>query len=367
MIDLNIITQAEIQNFIIDNTNTDLTQFLLKANPFPNLSIQEIAQQIKGRQIAQKKFPFLLKEGIVFPPHLNIEQASSQETAISKSSNLSGKTFLDLTCGFGIDAYFFAQNFEKIYLVEQNSTLSKIVKHNWKILGKSAYFINDNLENFLKENKEVFDLLEELSPNILEIQDKLSSFAKRIIIKLSPLIDIKYLQNSIKNIYEIEIIGVKNDVKEVILHIIPNFQGKIRITSKNLSSPNIDFSFFIDEESSAISEYSDVLEYIYIPNNAVLKSGAFNLISEKFKLKKLHPNTHIYTSNEKLKHFCGRIFRVKEISAKSLQKGIKFNIISKNHPLSPEEIKSKYKLKNGGDDFLFFTQSQKGKIILKSI
>ena len=77
MIDLNIITQAEIQNFIIDNTNTDLTQFLLKTNPFPNLSIQEIAQQIKGRQIAQKKFPFLLKEGIVFPPHLNIEQASS--------------------------------------------------------------------------------------------------------------------------------------------------------------------------------------------------------------------------------------------------------------------------------------------------
>ena len=325
MIDLNIITQAEIQNFIIDNTNTDLTQFLLKTNPFPNLSIQEIAQQIKGRQIAQKKFPFLLKEGIVFPPHLNIEQASSQETAIAKAQNLSGKTFLDLTCGFGVDAYFLSQNFEKIYLVEQNPTLSKIVKHNWKILGKSAYFINDNLENFLKENKEVFDLiyldparrnalnqkkflLEELSPNILEIQDKLSSFAKRIIIKLSPLIDIKYLQDSIKNIYEIEIIGVKNDVKEVILHIIPNFQGKIRITSKNLSSLNIDFSFFIDEESSAISEYSDVLEYIYIPNNAVLKSGAFNLISEKFKLKKLHPNTHIYTSNKKLNHFCGRIF-----------------------------------------------------------
>ena len=65
MIDLNIITQAEIQNFIIDNTNTDLTQFLLKTNPFPNLSIQEIAQQIKGRQIAQKKFPFLLKKGIL--------------------------------------------------------------------------------------------------------------------------------------------------------------------------------------------------------------------------------------------------------------------------------------------------------------
>ena len=384
MIDLNAITQPEIQNFIIENINVDLTQFLLKKSPFHNITIQEIAQQIKGRQIAQKKFPFLLKEGIVFPPHLNIEQASSQETAIAKAQNLSGKTFLDLTCGFGVDAYFLSQNFEKIYLVEQNPTLSKIVKHNWKILRKSAYFINDNLENFLKENKEVFDLiyldparrnalnqkkflLEELSPNILEIQDKLSSFAKRIIIKLSPLIDIKYLQNSIKNIYEIEIIGIKNDVKEVILHIIPNFQGKIRITSKNLSSPNIDFSFFIDEESSAISEYSDVLEYIYIPNNAVLKSGAFNLISEKFKLKKLHPNTHIYTSNKKLNHFCGRIFRVKEISAKSLQKGMKFNIISKNHPLSPEEIKSKYKLKNGGNDFLFFTQSQKGKIILKSI
>ena len=84
MIDLNAITQPEIQNFIIENINVDLTQFLLKKSPFHNITIQEIAQQIKGRQIAQKKFPFLLKEGIVFPPHLNIEQASSQETAISK-------------------------------------------------------------------------------------------------------------------------------------------------------------------------------------------------------------------------------------------------------------------------------------------
>ena len=95
--------------------------------------MQEIAQQIKGKQIAAKKFPFLLKENIVFPPHLNLEQASSESTAKEKAENLSGRTFLDLTCGFGIDAYFLSQNFSEVTLLEQNKDLLEIVQHNWEL------------------------------------------------------------------------------------------------------------------------------------------------------------------------------------------------------------------------------------------
>lgn len=382
--DFKAILNPEIQKYITDNTEVNLAQFLLKKSPFSEVSIQEIAQQIKGRQIAQKKFPFLLREGIIFPPHLNIEQASSQDTAEAKIHQLEGKTFLDLTCGFGIDAYFLSKNFQEIYLIEQNPELLSIVKHNWETLGRKANFINDHLEIFLKNNQKHFDfiyldparrdsknqkkfLLEDLSPNILEIQDQLLSMAQKVMIKLSPLIDLKVLQNSIKYLNEIEIIGIKNEVKEIILHLTPNFEGKTKITARNLSSQDPDFSFFPDEEFSAKSDYSEALDYIYIPNNSVLKSGAFNLVSEKFGLKKLHANTHIYTSNEKIEHFCGRIFKVKEIYAKELKKGTSFNIISKNHPLSPEEIKNKYKLKNGGEHYLFFTQSPKGKVILVTV
>lgn len=382
--DFKEILKPEVQEFILQNTEVNLSKFLLKKSPFPYITIQEIAQQIKGRQIAQKKFPFLLKEGIIFPPHLNIEQASSQDTAEYKAQLLQGKNFLDLTCGFGIDAYFLSKNFEEIYLVEQNATLSKIVQHNWGVLGRKAHFVNDNLENFLKNNQQVFDLiyldparrdtqnnkkflLEDLSPNILEIQEKLHSISKKIMIKLSPLIDLKSLQNKVKFISKIEIIGVKNDVKEIIAYITPNFIGKTKIIAQNLNTQESELSFLYDEEVFSKSEFSDILDYVYIPNNSVLKSGAFNLVSQKYNLKKLHPNTHIYTSNEKLPHFCGRIFKVREISTKEIKKGEQSNIISKNYPLSPEQIKKKYKLKDGGDNYLFFTQSIKGKIVLKNI
>ena len=111
------ITAPEVQKYISENLNSDLTKLLLKKSPFPEVSMQEIAQQIKGKQIAAKKFPFLLKENIVFPPHLNLEQASSESTAKEKAENLHGRAFLDLTCGFGIDAYFLSQNFSEVTLL----------------------------------------------------------------------------------------------------------------------------------------------------------------------------------------------------------------------------------------------------------
>ena len=379
------ILRPEIQKYIQDNLHENLGRLLLKKSPFPEVSMQEIAQQIKGKQIAAKKFPFLLKENIVFPPHLNLEQASSESTAKEKAENLNGRTFLDLTCGFGIDAYFLSQNFSQVTLLEQNKDLLEIVQHNWKTLGREANFINENLEQFLEisEKEKQFDLiyldparrdkdhrkkflLSDLSPNILEIQDKLLSISKKIMIKLSPLIDLKYLQSAVKSIDEIEIIAVKNEVKEIILHLIPNTENKLKITTKNLSTNEPNFSFSPEEESAVTPEFSDILEYLYIPNNAVLKSGAFNLISKKFGLKKLHSNTHLYTS-DKAVDFCGRVFKVKEINTKEIKKGNVFNIISKNHPLSPEQIKNKYKLKNGGEHYLIFTQSKKEMVILQTL
>ncbi len=379
------ILHRDVQQYINANLKTDLHSLLLKKSPFENVSMQEIVQQIKGRKVAEKKFPFLLKENIVFPPNLNLEQTSSQATAIYKSQFLKGKKFIDLTSGFGIDAWFLSQNFEEITLVEQNSKLLEIVEHNWETLGRKAKFINQNLEEFLKSNTETFDvvyldparrnenkqkvfLLEDLSPNLLEIQDELLKFSEQVIIKLSPLIDLKYLMSVLKNISKIEIIAVKNEVKEILVYInSKSVTEKIFCKCVNLESDDPGFEFYFGEEENISSEFSEPLQYLYIPNNAVLKSGAFNLISIQFNIKKLHPNTHFYTSNQLIESFPGRSLEVQTIDAKELKKGDQFNIISKNHPLSPEEIKKKYKLKDGGTRYLLFTQTQKGKIILKSV
>ena len=130
---------------------------------------------------------------------------------------------------------------------------------------------------------------------------------------------------------------------------------------------NTEFNFYFDEISSAKSTFNEEGKFLYIPNNAILKTGAFHLISKRFGLKKIHQNSHLYLSNEKKENFPGRILEVISIDAKELKKGEKYNIISKNHPLKPEEIKKKYKLQDGGNQYLIFTQSEKGKIILKSV
>lgn len=378
------ILNKDIQDFINANLATDLHSLLLKKSPFPHVTMHEIVQQIKGRQVAAKKFPFLLRDQIIFPPNLNLEQTSSQATAEYKARNLRGNSFLDLTTGFGIDAYFLSQNFDDVTLVEQNSELIETVKHNWNTLGRKATFFNQNLEDFLKENKKAFDvvymdparrdlnknkvfLLEDLSPNLLEIQDELLKISSQTVIKLSPLIDLKYLISVLENISKIEIIAVKNEVKEVLIYMdSKQISAKILCRCINLESGNSPFEFFLGDEESAAAIYSEPEKYLYIPGNAVLKSGAFNLISERFNIKKLHPNTHLYTSNEFVEDFPGRVLETEAVGPKSVKKGEQYNIISKNYPLKPEDIKKKYKLKDGGNQYLIFTQSQKGKIILKS-
>jgi 16S rRNA G966 N2-methylase RsmD len=322
----------------------------------------------------------LNQENIIFPPNLNLEQASSQDTADFKKQFFKGEKFVDLTCGFGIDAYFLSQNFEEITLIEQNTELLDIVKHNWEVLGRKANFINQKLEDFLTNNKEKFDLiyldparrdnhnrkvflLEDLSPNIIEIQEQLSDISTEILIKLSPLIDIQHLVSSLQNIYKIWIIAVKNEVKEVLVYL-KKTENQPEISCINLQSSEPEFHFNLDDEKHCQSEFSAPKKYIYIPNNSVLKSGAFNLVSEKFGLKKLHQNTHIYTSEEKIEHFPGRIFETEEINSKAIKKGEQFNIITKNFPLKPEEIKKKYKIKDGGNQYLIAVKSLSGNHFL---
>lgn len=378
------ILNKEVQNYINANLETDLHSLLLKKSPFSEVSMQEMVQQIKGKKVAHRKFPFLLKENIVFPPNLNLEQASSQSTAEFKADNLNGKKFLDLTCGFGIDAYFLSQNFGEITLVEKNPELLDVVKHNWKILNKKATFVNENLEHFLAKNSESFDviyldparrdseknkkfLLEDLSPNLLEIQDQLLEISSQIIIKLSPLIDISYLISVLKNVAKIQIIAVRNEVKELIVFLEKARKGDdVEISCINLESDDAEFAFQFKEEKTAVSAFSEPQQFLYIPNNAVLKSGAFNLISQFFNGKKLHPNTHFYTSDKRIERFPGRVLEINMIDSKHIRKGEKYNIISKNYPLSPDEIKKKYKILDGGNCYLIFTQTQNRKIILKS-
>lgn len=376
----------KIQQFISEHLDSDLNKLLLQKSPVEGYSMPFIVEQIKGRKISARKYPFLRDyPQYLFPSSLSLEQSSSEATARYKARNLFGETFADLTAGMGIDAYFLSLNFQRIFLVEQNAELCAILRHNFKVLEREVEVVKGDLNSFLStvekpldfiyldparrdQNKRKVFLLEDLSPNLLLLEQQLVDKAHRILVKLSPMIDLKYLVATLHYVRSIEVVAVRNEVKEILVHLSKEEEKEtVPVTAVNLESTEPDFTFDLKDLSVGSAVYSPVRNYLYIPNNAVLKTGAFHGIALKFGLYKLHPNTHLYTSDEPIEGFPGRRLQVEQVPAKTLKKGDRYQIISRNHPLSPEQIKKKYKVGDGGHSYLIFTQDVSGKIVLKSL
>lgn len=381
------VLNTEIQNYLRLNLNEDFRKVSLQKSPFENVSSSELAQQIKGLQIAKTKFPFLFEsEGIYFPPSVNLEQASSWTTAKYKSGIVKGKSIIDLTAGMGIDTFGFAQDFEEVTALERNPELVEISRHNYKTLNQdNLKYINTEFEAYFTQNPNLhWDViyldpsrriasqrkvvLEDLEPNILDWMGEFLSRAETVLIKLSPLLDLKSTLDKIPQIQEIHIVAVKNEVKELLLICRNEVNSNPAIKAVNLESDHPDLEFNWNEEFEANPEFSQPLKFIYEPNAAILKSGAFKFISQKFKLNKLHPNTHLYTSNELKNEFPGRIYEVLE-ELKNPKKEIQkkpFHLLVKNYPLKTEEVRKKFQIKESENQTLIFTQSVSGKHILLS-
>ncbi|MFV0175955.1 RsmD family RNA methyltransferase [Empedobacter falsenii] len=381
-----ILTQ-EFQDYLKIIEQEDFKSIGLKKSLFDGISSAEIAQQLKGIQVAKHKFPTLYStKNIYFPPSINLEQASSEAAANYKSSLVKGKTLIDLTAGFGIDTMAFAKNFEKVYHIEQNPELSEIVQHNAQILAPNLETYTGTFQSFFETNPESkFDviyldparrnssgrkfILEDLEPNILEWMPTFFEKSNKIIIKLSPLLDITSTLQQIDSISEIHIVALKNEVKDFLLIIDKNCSTKNPlIKAINLESNQPEFSFNFEDEYNSNANFGTVQQYIYEPNVAILKTGAFKLLSEKFNLHKLHQNTHLYTSNELLNEFPGKIYSVeKHINhpKKEIIKS-KANLLVKNYNQAIDIVKKKFKITDGGETTLIFTQSIYGFHILKT-
>lgn len=381
------ILKEKVQEFLKENQSKDVRAISLMKSPFLDVSAAELAQQIKGRQIAKHKFPFFLeKEKVFYPPSLNLEQSSSWPTSRYKATLVHGKTLIDLTAGMGIDAYGFAQEFEKVTALERIQDLVEISRHNYQVLDQeNLEYHHLEFEKYLEENPDLeWDviyldparrkdsqkkfILEDLEPNILEWMDIFLQKSNTVFIKLSPLLDLKLVIDQIPQIQEIHLVALKNEMKELLLICKKEFQENPLIKAINLDADQPDFSFHFQEEAKAQSEFSSPLKFLYEPNVAVLKSGAFKLVSEKLKLKKLHVNSHLYTSEVILESFPGKVYEIIQ-EVKNPKKEIKnqaFHVISKNYPMTVELIRKKYNLKESEEQSLIFTQSEAGKHILQA-
>ena len=381
------ILNSDIQDFINANLNEDPIQLILKGSSFFETSIQEIAEQIISKKKCKKKLPtWFQTKKIYYPNKLNIEQTSSEISANYKANLLSGNSLIDITGGFGVDCFAFAEKFKEVTHCEINTQLSEIAAYNYKQLDiKNIKTVaKDGLE-YLKENKKKFDwiytdpsrrneskgkvfLLKDCVPDIPENIDLLFSYSNNILLKLSPILDITSSINELKFVKEIHVVAVQNEVKELLFILKKNYIGAIKIKAVNIKNNDIETleSIF---NSSSNSTYSLPKTYLYEPNSAILKTGLFNEVSHQLSIGKIHNNSHLYTSN-KLILFPGRKFEIKYISSydkKSLKKLIpnkKANVTVRNFPETVAQIRKKTGIKEGGNIYLFFTTDINNKHIV---
>lgn len=371
-----------VQQYILDNLHADVHKIMLGKSPFEGISARELAEQIDSKRRSEKKLPtWFATADIYYPPKLPIEQTSSETTAAYKSELIRGKCAIDLTGGFGVDSLYFSKVVDSLVHVEQNKELSEIAEHNLHKLGAHHItFINDDSLSFLRdysgrfdtlyvdpsrrvENKKVF-LLEDTEPNVVANLRLFFSKADRVVVKTSPMLDIQAGLRAFGGATEeLHVVSLKNDCKELLWVLSPENKQETRIICSALGGDReLRFEFLLsNERSEVISTYANPSEYLYEPDVAVLKAGAFKTIASRFGLQKLGANTHLYTSGDHKDGFPGKVFKiiswVPYSSFSREKKSGSCNVVSRNFPLSTDQLKKKHKLSDGGNDFLIFTTS----------
>ncbi|MEO6346709.1 MAG: class I SAM-dependent methyltransferase [Aquaticitalea sp.] len=384
-----LLLNSESQEFINEHLNSDVTELILKGNPIAGLEIKNLVEQIESKRRCQKKLPTWFKqENIYYPNKLNIEQTSSEITAKYKASLIKGNSIIDLTGGFGVDCWAFSKHFKSITHCEINLELSQIAAHNFKQLNiQSIETIASNGLSYLQNSGITFDwiyvdpsrrhdskgkvfFLKYCLPNVPKELDTLFAHSNNIMIKTSPLLDISVGMSELKHVKSIHVVAVNNEVKEVLWILENNFDANPILNTVNIKAKDNEyFEFSSADESTSEANHSLPLKYLFEPNAALLKAGAFNSIATKLKLFKLHKHSHLYTS-ETIIDFPGRCFRIesffpynkKQIKEANIKKA---NITTRNFPESVQTIRNRWKIKDGGNIYLLFTTNMlQEKIVL---
>lgn len=388
------IASEEVQKFIAENERADERVIILRQKTILGIPSSVIADQISGRRKAKEKLPlFYRTTGIVYPPKVNLEQCSSEVAAKYKAGIVTGVLpahkrlrCADLTGGFGVDSFYLGSIAEALHYVEPNSDLLAIAKHNHSMLGATNIsYHTDSAESFLNRTKEKFDLvyidpsrrssssqkiikLSDCQPDISALIRTIFSKTNYLLIKASPLLDLQQGLKELPGTESVYIVSVDNECKEqLFLCTAQEVSDPIIHAVQIQSDRTIEFSFTRTQEKNCISTYSEVYDYLYEPNASILKSGAFKLIGSYYGLNKVHANTHLYTSMKQVPDFPGRIFKIVALvkpSSKNIKAYFeknKANVITRNFPMSADELRKKVGLQDGGDRYLIAFTSLNGK------
>jgi len=413
------ISEATI-DFVCKHANDDVRKLALSAKRTEGLDLSFALDQIAGRQKARTKLPSwyalaALGESVdeahflVFPPHISMEQCSSEQTARYKKRILDrllpsilghpcsrNAHFIDITGGFGVDFSYLAQGFAEATYVERQEHLCEIARHNFPLLGlPQANVVCKELDSplqlpslraALQETIVFIDparrdtngnrtyAIGDCTPNILGFIGELLKKTAVVMVKLSPMLDwhqtvedINRASGSGNAVREVHIVSTQNECKELLLVLSERYESELEVHCVNDDDV---FVFTPGEANSPISE-SRSTEKLFVPNASVMKAGCFPEIETRFGIRQIGKNSHLFIGSEDIVGFPGRVFNILSVTTmnkkelKSALAGIdRANITTRNFPLSPEQLRKRLKIKDGGDIYLFATTTDKEEHII---
>ena len=401
-------------NFVREHADEDVRKVALLGTKDQEVDLQMALQQIAGRQVARKKLPsWAGVEGIVYPPHLNMEQCSSEQTARYKGSLIGeGDSMADLTGGFGVDFYWMSQGFAHRYYVEQNEALCEIAAHNFALLGLKCSVCCCDTATYLAQMPHVSMAfldparrnehggrtygIEDCTPNVLELMPQLLEKADRLMLKLSPMLDWRKAVSDIERasafVHEVHIVSVDNECKELLLIVCKEPAENLRLVCVNGDSifenipkagikcsqggnesfPKWEYFF----EDSGVANSFLFPHFLYEPNASIMKAGCFAEVEKQFPVRQIAQNSHLFLSDVEIESFPGRKFQILAISSMNKQE-MKHtfneivnqkltsmesaNIAVRNFPMTVDQLRKKLKLKDGGDTYIFATTMASGE------
>ena len=369
------------KDFIREHAYADVRQLALQAKKNPEVDLTYALEQIAGRQKAKMKLPSWAKiDGMVYPPHISMEQCSSELTAKYKAEIVPcGNYFVDLTGGFGVDFSFIAKTFKHAVYVECQDHLCAIASENFRLLGlDNSEVVNaDGIEHLHQMDHADLVFIDparrddhggrtygiaDCTPNVLEVMDELMQKTDMLLLKLSPMLDWRKAVRDLGGASEVHIVSVDNECKELLIMVRHDVQ-QIKVVCVNLlSNGERDVFEFDDTESTPMHQKISSKTYLFEPNASIMKAGCFDEIQARFPIAQLDNNSHLFVSDHEIPDFPGRRFKIEHVTSmnkrelKEALTGIdRANIAVRNFPVSVAELRKKLKLKDGGDVFIFAT------------
>ena len=409
--------------FIREYRERDIRQLALQANRFPDVDMPYALDQIQGWQIARRKLPkWAACDGVIFPPHLSMEQCSSEPTAQYKlnlamewttlnselstqncrrqqfkTQNSKFKTstrMTDLTGGFGVDFSFTSCAFAAATYVERNEQLCHIVEHNLPLLGlNNATVVCADAVEYLStvepqtmlfldparrdEHGAKTVMLADCTPDVVQLLPQLLEKARFTMLKLSPMLDwhkaVDDLQGTVR---EVHIVSVGGECKELLLVLSTVVESELKVYCADLSTASDTFSLFVYTPGSSAPVANSKLKtqnskFVHEPNASIMKAGCFDELAAAYGVSPVSRNSHLFLSDEPVEDFPGRSFVVERVTTMNkgeLRKALagieKANIATRNFPLTVAELRKRLKIKDGGDVYIFATTTAEGEHLL---